>query len=355
MNQDRHFHAAARDGHPLISVVVPSYNHGRYIGACLDALMFQDYPNLEIVITDDASTDDSVAVIRRFLRDVAGATASYACRYDAATDVIERAVHPRYARTGRRIVFLRAEANGGSTANYNRGLAHCTGEYCTFVPADDICHPQLFSALALPLRNDTADFAYADMFVVDDDMRILREFRLPEHSFDASFRSWYLCGVAKLYRRVLHDRFGPFDETADADDHECFLRFALGGARFTHVPYTLYSVRTHEGRENGLHAPGRFARLLEHSKRLTLMAREREPAPPGAWREEMVRTGAPGTDRTPDADADDAPHAACGSHPVAERVVLTYEERSFLTEGNGADTPPTPPPLPDGDEEASRG
>lgn len=355
MNQDQHFHAAARDGHPLISVVVPSYNHGRYIGACLDALMFQDYPNLEIVITDDASTDDSVAVIRRFLRDVAGATASYACRYDAATDVIERAVHPRYARTGRRIVFLRAEANGGSTANYNRGLAHCTGEYCTFVPADDICHPQLFSALALPLRDDTADFAYADMFVVDDDMRILREFRLPEHSFDASFRSWYLCGVAKLYRRVLHDRFGPFDETADADDHECFLRFALGGARFTHVPYTLYSVRTHEGRENGLHAPGRFARLLEHSKRLTLMAREREPAPPGAWREEMVRTGAPGTDRTPDADADDAPHAACGPHPVAERVVLTYEERSFLTEGNGADTPPTPPPLPDGDEEASRG
>lgn len=353
MNQDQHFHAAARDGHPLISVVVPSYNHGRYIGACLDALMFQDYPNLEIVITDDASTDDSVAMIRRFLRDVAGATASYACRYDAATDVIERAVHPRYARTGRRIVFLRAEANGGSTANYNRGLAHCTGEYCTFVPADDICHPQLFSALALPLRNDTADFAYADMFVVDDDMRILREFRLPEHSFDASFRSWYLCGVAKLYRRVLHDRFGPFDETADADDHECFLRFALGGARFTHVPYTLYSVRSHEGRENGLHAPGRFTRLLEHSKRLTLMAREREPAPPGAWREEMVRTGAPGTDRTP--DADDAPHAACGPHPVAERVVLTYEERSFLTEGNGADTPPTPPPLPDGDEEASRG
>lgn len=46
MNQDQHFHAAARDGHPLISVVVPSYNHGRYIKDCLDALMFQDYPNL---------------------------------------------------------------------------------------------------------------------------------------------------------------------------------------------------------------------------------------------------------------------------------------------------------------------
>lgn len=351
MSTDQH-HAAAGSGHPLISVVVPSYNHGRYIGACLDSLMFQDYPNLEIVITDDASTDDSVAVIRRFLRDVAGATASYACRYDAAADVIERAVHPRYARTGRRIVFLRAEANGGSTANYNRGLAHCAGEYCTFVPADDICHPQLFSALARPLLDDVADFAYADMFVVDDDMRILREFRLPEHSFDASFRNWYLCGVAKLYRRALHDRFGPFDETADADDHECFLRFALGGARFVHVPHTLYSVRSHEGRENGLHAPGRFARLLEHSKRLTLMAREREPAPPGAWREEMVSTVGPVTPDAPDAPGVPGAQGANAPHPVAERVVLTDEERSFFTEGHGA-TAPQPPS--DNDTEVRRG
>jgi glycosyltransferase involved in cell wall biosynthesis len=351
MNTDQN-RAAACDGHPLISVVVPSYNHGRYIGACLDSLMFQDYPNLEIVITDDASTDDSVAVIRRFLRDVAGATASYACRYDAAADVIERAMHPRYARTGRRIVFLRAESNAGSTANYNRGLAHCTGAYCTFVPADDICHPQLLSTLARPLRDDTADFAYADMFVVDDDMRILREFRLPEHSFDASFRSWYLCGVAKLYRRALHRRFGPFDETADADDHECFLRFALGGARFIHVPHTLYSVRSHEGRENGLHAPGRFARLLEHSKRLTLMAREQEPAPPGTWRKEMARADAPHAHCAPGAEG--THHAAHGPHPVAERVVLTDEERSYFAEGNGAATPSPPPPLSD-DKEARRG
>lgn len=337
---------------PLISVVVPSYNHGRYIGACLDSLMFQDYPNLEIVITDDASTDDSVAVIRRFLRDVAGATASYACRYDAEADAIERAVHPRYARTGRRIVFLRAGANSGSTANYNRGLAHCTGEYCTFVPADDICHPQLFSTLAQPLMDDAADFAYADMFVVDDDMRILREFRLPEHSFDASFRSWYLCGVAKLYRRALHDRFGPFDETADADDHECFLRFALGGARFAHVPRTLYSVRSHEGRENGLHAPGRFARLLEHSKRLVLMAREREPAQPGVWREEMLRHDAPNAGDAPESRA---AQASAEWHPIIERVVLTDEERSFFAEGNGADTPSPPSPLADDDPEARRG
>ncbi|WP_207264008.1 glycosyltransferase [Desulfovibrio sp. Huiquan2017] len=256
-----------------ISIVVPSYNHAGYIEACLDSVYFQDYGNMEIIIVDDCSTDGSPEVIERWLAGVASDKTSHVVDLDAETGRLIRAECPRYGKK-RDIVFLRNKRNIGSTATYNRGFRAARGEYCSFVVSDDICHPQLFSTLAAPLAEGLADFAYADMFIVDDAMRILREFRLPDYDFEASFCRWYLCGVATLYRRELHERFGYYDETSKADDHECYLRFAMNGARFMHVPKTLYSVRDHQGRAEGLHEPDRFNALLEASRELTLKARK---------------------------------------------------------------------------------
>ena len=258
---------------PLVSIVAPNYNHSPYLLSCLDSIMFQDYPNLELIIIDDASTDNSDKIIKQFLDDVSTDEISYASYYNIDTDCIERTYRLRYPQSGRDIVYLKNERNLGSTATYNRGFQTATGEYCTFVATDDLCHPQFVSTLVGTLLGQEADFAYADMFIIDDNNRILREFKLPEYSFKECFENWYLCGVATLYRRKLHDRFGWYDENAKADDHECYLRFALGGARFVHVAKTLYSVRSHAARKVGLHAPERYHHLLEHSKQLTLHAR----------------------------------------------------------------------------------
>jgi hypothetical protein len=111
------------------------------------------------------------------------------------------------------------------------------------------------------------------MFVVDDAMRILREFRLPDYSFEASFCDWYLCGVSKLYRRSLHERFGYYDNDYTANDHECFLRFAMNGARFKHVPKTLYSVRSHDQRGRDVHSGESWIKLLAESSELVRRAR----------------------------------------------------------------------------------
>jgi glycosyltransferase involved in cell wall biosynthesis len=262
---------------PLISIVVPSYNHAQYIGACLDSIYFQDYENLEIIIVDDCSPDDSATVIEAWLDGVENDTASYLSRYDEETDEFVRTTHKRYDRQ-RSVTFLRNERNLGSTRTYNRGFRRARGEYCSFVVSDDICHPQMLSTLARPLDEDRADFVYSDMFVIDDDHRILKEFRLPDYDFEKAFCDWYLCGVATLYRRTLHLEHGYYDEDAMADDHECYLRFAMNGARFLHIPKVLYSVRSHDNRQEGLHSSSRFSALLDHSKALTLKARR--------WRDE---------------------------------------------------------------------
>lgn len=239
-----------------VSIVVPSYNHAPYVEACLDSLYFQDYPDLELIVVDDRSDDGSHEIITQW---VGRATSGL----------------PPYTRPGRSIRYERNPVNLGSTRNYNKGFTMATGEYCSFMASDDMAHPQWLSTLARPLDQDQADFVYADMFIIDDAHRILREFKLPDYSFKRCFCDWYLCGVATLYRRSLHERFGLYDETSNADDHECYLRFALNGARFLHIPQTLYSARSHDQRQVGLHEPKQFSKLLNASRELTRLARAR--------------------------------------------------------------------------------
>ncbi|WP_027186530.1 glycosyltransferase family 2 protein [Desulfovibrio inopinatus] len=256
-----------------VSLVVPTYNQASYLGACLDSIMFQDYPNIEIVIVNDCSTDATREVIEDFVAAVPTEMVSYASYFNEDTGNIERTEHHRYPQKGREIVVIHNEQNMGSTRTYNRGFQATTGEYCTYIASDDMCHPQMISELVAPLDRDEADFCYSDMFIFNDQGRILREFNVPEYSFEACFTNWYLCGVSKLYRRTLHEEFGWYNNDYLANDHELYLRLALGGVRFKHVPKTLYSVRIHENREVGVHSSSNWTKLLNESRSLVQAAR----------------------------------------------------------------------------------
>ncbi|MEW5772162.1 MAG: glycosyltransferase [Thermodesulfobacteriota bacterium] len=258
---------------PKVSMIVPSYNQVQYLGACLDSIWFQEYPDIEIVVVYEDSSDGTHEFLQDYVRAVLSETASYASRYDENTDAVERTVHPRWPQEGRELVLLRNEDRRGSTWAYNRGFAAATGEYVTYVASDDLCHPRMIAELAAPLAADLADFVYSDMFVIDDAGRILRRFSLPDYDFAASFGEWYLCGVSKLYRRSLLERFGPMADGFLANDHEQYQRFALGGARFLHLPTVLYSVRSHEGRAVDVHSADNREKLLAESKALVLKAR----------------------------------------------------------------------------------
>ncbi len=255
-----------------VSLIVPTYNQAQYLAACLDSIWFQDYPELEVVLVNDGSTDATAEVVAEFQRALAQDTASYASRYDADANVIERVHHPRYPQAGRRLVVINHEKNRGLAPALNTGFAAATGEYCTYVPSDDMLLPSMVSEMVAELERG-ADFVYADMAIVDDHGRWMRRFALPDYSFENCFGDWYFCGVAKLYRRELHARFGGYDESLLAHDHELFQRFAEGGAVFRHIPRVLMYVRDHARREVDIHAPTAWNRLLEESKALVLRAR----------------------------------------------------------------------------------
>ncbi len=101
---------------PVISVIVPVYNVEKYVGRCLTSIINQSYTNLEIIVVNDGSTDNSLSV----------------CESYAAKD--------------NRIKLITQENRGLSGAR-NTGLRHYTGEYVTFVDSDDWIHESMIEYL----------------------------------------------------------------------------------------------------------------------------------------------------------------------------------------------------------------
>lgn len=101
---------------PLISIIVPVYNTAPYLDKCVTSIIYQTYRNLEIILVDDGSTDDS----------------PQKCDYYASTDFRVKVIHKK---------------NGGVSSARNAGLDACTGEYINFVDSDDWIEPEMIQSL----------------------------------------------------------------------------------------------------------------------------------------------------------------------------------------------------------------
>ncbi|MHC1788040.1 glycosyltransferase [Solidesulfovibrio sp.] len=257
-----------------VTIVVPTFNQAAYLPACLDHCLFQTHADLEIIVVDGGSTDATKDYLAALPGLIATATAEPVLRMDHSGRVVRRAV-PVYPQN-RRLTIVTFAEDIGPTRTCNEGLARATGEYCTYIPGDDLPFPHMIEELAAALERTGADFAYADQDVVEDDGRIYRRMTFPEFDFQACLAEWYHLGVCRLYRRRLHETVGLMDETfSSANDYDHYLRFAMAGAKFVHVPRVLYGVRRHGPvRPTGQHTPVRYANLLAESCRLAERARE---------------------------------------------------------------------------------
>ena len=100
---------------PLVSICVPTYHHVNFIGEALRSALEQDYPNLEIIVADDGSTDGTATIIHDYAKK-----------------------HPGH------IVALPSRPNQGIpgiVTNYNRALKACHGKYIAFIEGDDLYLP----------------------------------------------------------------------------------------------------------------------------------------------------------------------------------------------------------------------
>lgn len=259
---------------PLISVAVPTYNHAKYLPMCLDGIWFQDYPNIELVVVNANSPDNTKEVLAEYERATKTEEVSYASYFNEDTGEVERVHHKRYPAQGRSLKIINLPSDPGLSETYNIAVQESTGRVVTTIVSDDVAHPRMISRLYQEIQNG-ADFAYSDLIIVDDAGRIIRQFDYPDYDAKRCLADWYLMGSSKLWRRELHDRAGWFSpDYPMTQDYELFLRFAMAGAKIVHVPEVLYSVRWHgPERKTGNHTGAREPKIFTESKDIARRAR----------------------------------------------------------------------------------
>ncbi len=226
--------SAVRDPHePRVTVLVPSYNHARFVVATVQSVLDQTEPAVEVLVIDDGSTDDSLSRL-------------------AAID------DPR--------VTVLAHENCGLSRTLNRGLALARGRWVKLLPSDDMLAPR---CLTLQLEAARADPGIGVVFclpeVVDPDGRPLAD-PAPQAWFDTDARDEpailprlvernFLCAPGALFDRDLARRVGGFDPAlAVAQDYDLWLRL-LPHTRATLVPRRLVRVRWHGGNQSAVATP----------------------------------------------------------------------------------------------------
>lgn len=260
---------------PLVTIVIPAYNQAEYLPACIDHCLFQTYPNIEIIIVDGGSTDSTKFFLDGLQKKIEETVICPVIRMGNNKEIIreELTVYP----SNREIITLKYDNDIGATRTYNEGLKRASGKYCTYIAGDDIPHPHMIENMVDVLENENCDFVYSDMNLVNDKGEIVRQMRLPDYDFKTCFADWYHLGVSHLYKTKWHKIAGLMDEEnyKSANDYDQYLRFAMNGAVFKHLPKILYSVRYHDkNRKTGQHTSENYENLIEESKKCAVRARE---------------------------------------------------------------------------------
>ena len=116
----------------LISVIVPVYKVEKYLKRCVDSILAQTYPCLEVILVDDGSPDGCPAIC------------------------------DEYAREDRRVRVIHKE-NGGLSDARNAGIDAAKGKFLGFVDSDDYVHPRFYELLLQALKGEGADIAGCDV------------------------------------------------------------------------------------------------------------------------------------------------------------------------------------------------
>lgn len=195
--------------YPLVSIIAVCYNHARFVVECLDAIRNQSYSNKEIIIIDDCSKDDSVAVINNWIKQH-----QVECRFIAHSE------------------------NQGVCRTINDALAHAKGKYISIIATDDAWLPDKITRQVAMMETlpETVGVLYSDAYQVDENGQQLADMFIAAHcKFEAmpegDILEQLICAnfipaMTILIRRTVYDKVGLYDENLIYEDWDFWLRTA---------------------------------------------------------------------------------------------------------------------------------
>lgn len=219
---------------PKISIVTPSFNQSAFVEEMLLSVKEQNYPCVEHIVVDGASTDQTVEILRRY----------------AGT--------PGWGH-----LHWISEPDHGQTDALNKGFRMATGNIVGWLNSDDRYRPGCFSMIVQEFaKHREADVIYGDYTWMDEKghvKRIRREIEFSEFVL-AYHRVLYVASVSTFFRRRLFEEGNWLDDSFEfAMDYEFFLRLVSKGYRFHHLRSVLADFRWHSQSKSTTKCQQQFA------------------------------------------------------------------------------------------------
>jgi glycosyltransferase involved in cell wall biosynthesis len=202
---------------PRVSVVVPTYNQARFIAATVESALAQTYPDVEIIVVDDGSTDDTQAVLSAYRDSV-------------------HCIH---------------QQNRGLAGARNTGFLASRGDYLLFLDSDDLIHPDKLAAHVSVLEAEPGfGLVYSAWRQISPDgTQVLGEVRPNRQGQllkELLLRRFFFFASAAVLRRECIEQVGLFDESLRwSEDADMWLRLARAGYAFGYIDRPLLHYRIH--------------------------------------------------------------------------------------------------------------
>ena len=199
--------------YPLVSIVTPAYNQAEYLTETIESVLAQDYPNLEYIVLDDGSSDETPAILQRYNG---------------------RIQHERHS-------------NMGQARTLNKGWQRARGTYLGYLSSDDLLYTGAVRQLVGLLESDSSIVcAFPDANLIDDRSRVTKKnVCRPFDLAEIVVRQECYIGPGALFRRSAFEIVGGWrSELKLAPDREFWIRVASQG-RIEMTPNVLAGYRLH--------------------------------------------------------------------------------------------------------------
>lgn len=211
---------------PLVSVLVPCFNYASYVGETLRSVLAQDYPNFELIVVDDGSSDESVQVIQHTLDELRGRSIV------------------------RRVEFVQ-QSNHGVSAALNKALEYAQGNLIATFDADDLMPPGRLKLQAEYLVNQPLVGCLGGVAIrIDEEGRQLpkkdKNRSVLRYDFGQALSAALVVGGnIAVYRREAMDKVGGYDPAIKIQDFQMTLKVAHAGYAIDILPEVVTFYRKH--------------------------------------------------------------------------------------------------------------
>lgn len=220
----------------LVSIIVPVYNIQEYLKKCIESLIHQSYENIEIILVDDGSTDDSLNICLQYKE------------IDKRVSVIDK-------------------QNGGLSSARNAGLRVAKGDNYVFVDGDDYVHPQYIECLLNGLNESGADIAVCGINIVNEkeesvsrlatgveykknnplrDEVLTSDIIEKKYYTNSKYGFWYVVAWNKMYKSYVFEGL-EYDEGVIYEDEFLFNRLIRKSKLIKCIPEELYFYVQRDG------------------------------------------------------------------------------------------------------------